>query len=393
MALATQEKAPVLISPIAERKKVIAIDARIAGASAGHGIARYVYELLIQIMNLKSDIEFILLVNKDSPFLRQKLPANFRLRIMHTSWISVWGNLELAWVLKRLKPDLFHSPSFMAPMFVKIPQVNTIHDLNHVALSENYSWAHKFYYNVYLLKKLQNARKVITVSNFSKSEILNFFRLPERRVQVIYNGVSPRFAPSEMQDPKVLEHVRIKYELPENYILSIGNKKPHKNIARLVEAYCRGNFSEPLVLRSEFDPELLALAERFNKKHAIHFLRFVSYDELPYLYCLARVFVYPSYYEGFGLPPVEAAASGVPVVVSNCSSLPEVMRDSAFYMDPKDPDDIARGIRAALDSKTPKSTLVQQGRTLTERYSWERVSEETLALYNELLETKGATLG
>lgn len=366
-------------------RPTIVIDARVTRSNAGHGIARYVFELICHLMLHPASFRYVLLVNSDSPFLKMPLPDNFSVVPMRSGWMSIWGTVELAFLLRKIRPNLFHSPSFMVPFLISVPLVSTIHDLNHVVLAHNYSWAHKFYYNYLLPRKMRRAKKVITVSLFSKNEILNFFKIPETRVRVIYNGVGHNYSPIDKQDVNKLREFREKYELPETYILTIGNRKPHKNIARLVEAYCKGGFSLPLVLRSDFDPALLAIAERYNKKHAIHFVRFVSHEELPYLFCLASVFVFPSLYEGFGLPPVEAAACGVPVVVSDRSSLPEVMRNSAYYVDPENTDDIRRGIEEALTSGKGRMEKIRNGLSLASIYNWERAAEETLTLYNELL--------
>lgn len=229
-------------------------------------------------------------------------PENFTLKALKTSWMSWLGQLELFWCLRKLKPDLFHAPSFIVPFLSNVPLVTTIHDLNHVVLSENYSIFHRLYYSVLLSRKIKKAKSVITVSEFSRNEIVNFFRTPSDNVTVIHNGISENFQEHENTTGLSAEEILRKYELPERYILSVGNKKPHKNIARLVEAWCASNCTTALVLLSEFDPNLVAIAERAHKKHNLYFLRFVPNEFLPTIYSRAEIFVYPSMYEGFGLP-------------------------------------------------------------------------------------------
>lgn len=366
--------------------KTVVIDARMAGETEGHGIARYVQELVKNLITLPSpQMKFVLLVNADSPFLKVALPENFSIRMMRFKWISLLGMIELAVLLRRLKPNLVHSPSYLVPLFSKTPLVCTIHDLNHVVLAENYSLAHKVYYNLILPYYLKLIRRVITVSHFSKSEILKFLNIDPARVEVIYNGISPNFVERSQQSPEQIEKFKRRYELPDEFILSSGNRKPHKNMAKLVEAYCKGDFNMPLVLRTEFDPQLLAIAEKYNKRHAIHFLRFVTYEEFPYLYCLAKVFVFPSVYEGFGLPPLEAAACGVPVIVSNRSSLPEVMKTAARFVDPNDSTEMMNAIKSLLTDQTERAAMSERGLSVVKQYAWRRMAQQTLSLYREIL--------
>lgn len=365
--------------------KKIVIDARVVVRNQGHGIARHTDELISHIKNHNLDYEIVVLVNRSSPYLHQKFPVNFRFFVMRSGWISAFSQLELPFVLRKLKPDLFHSPSFMVPIFSQVSLVATIHDLNHVVLSENYSILHRLYYNLFLPIQLKRAQKIITVSHFSKQQIISFFQVKEDKVHVIYNGIHETFRPLENRSSEVIKNFKMRYELPDEYILSIGNKKPHKNVARLVEAYCLGNFPIPLVLLSDFDTKLLDIAQKFNKKHLIYFLRYIRDEDFSLLYGLAKVFAYPSIYEGFGLPPLEAAACGTPVVVSDRSSLPEIMRDAAIYVDPLDPEKIRAGLEKALENSPATKTLIEKGIEVSKLYSWDRMAEETVALYKKLL--------
>lgn len=368
------------------RKKHVVIDARVVVSNQSHGIARYTEEIVRNLKNLDCELRFTLLVHPTSPLLKMTWPEHFALQIMKTSWMSWLGQIELYWQLKALKPDLFHAPSFIVPFLSQIPLVTTIHDLNHVVLSENYSIFHRLYYSVLLSRKIKKAKSVITVSDFSRNEIVNFFRTPPENVTVIHNGISENFQEPHNISSESVEAVLRRYELPERYILSVGNKKPHKNIARLVEAWCASSCNTALVLLSEFDPELLAIAERAHKKHNLHFLRFVPNEFLPTIYSKAEVFVYPSMYEGFGLPPLEAAACGTPVLVSNCSSMPEVMKKHATYINPSDTDNIARVLEKTMKnlSQTRAENSIA-GQNYARGFSWVRAARETLSIFENVL--------
>lgn len=375
------------------QKPLVAIDARVVIENQGHGIARYTEELVLHCMREKTNYRFVLLVNKKSPFLKMGLPENFSVQVIRTGWLNFLGPFELALTLRRLKPALFHSPSFMVPFFSSTPLVVTIHDLNHVVLSQYYFWWHKLYYNLFLPRVIKRAQKVITVSQFSKQEIVRFFKHPKENVAVIYNGVSPKFIPRTKHSQKDLEDFREKYELPENFILSVGNRKPHKNIRRLVEAYCKLTSSHPLVLLSDFDSYHLQIAGKHNKRHLIHYLRYVKNEDLPYLYSLAKVFVYPSLYEGFGLPPLEAAACGVPIVASKRSSLPEILQDAAYFVNPEDSQDIANAIRNSLTESLEQDHRIQRGFEVVKQYTWESMSVQILKVYQEVLSRSAQPVG
>lgn len=360
---------------------LVVIDARVVVGNHGHGILRYTEELLLHLAALQAPLRFVLLVNAQSPFAKRSWPSNFFLVMMRTGWISFWGQFELAFVLGRLKPDLFHTPSFMVPIFCRCPLLTTIHDLNHVVLSENYSVFHRIYYSSILSRKVLDAAGVITVSKFSRNEIVQYFKLPSEKVRVIYNGIDDHFFAGSHGTQAGLGDFQARYELPESYILAIGNRKPHKNIARTVEAYCSGDFREPLVLLSDFDSSLLSIAERYNKKHLIHFLRYVPRQEFPLVYAGARAFVFPSLYEGFGFPPLEAAACGVPVVASRRASLPEVLKEGAIYVDPEDVPDIRRGLIQALRNDSATRELTERARLNAKEYRWGKVARDTLQVY------------
>jgi glycosyltransferase involved in cell wall biosynthesis len=372
------------------RRRVV-VDARVVLDNHGHGIARYTEEYLRRLAELPcDDLEFVLLVNRESPLCRSAWPAHMRLFVMRSGWLAFWGQVELAWALRRLRPVMFHSPSFIVPFLSSAPLITTIHDLNHVVLAENYSVFHRLYYTFFLAHKVRLARCVITVSQFSKDEIVRFFGIPPSLVRVVYNGISESFfglpgTPSAATDTSN-EVFRERMELPDDYILSVGNKKPHKNMYRLVEAWCGMSHPPPLVLLTEFDENIVRLAGRHGLKHRLHFMRFVANQDLPKVYSMARAFVYPSLYEGFGFPPLEAAACGVPVVVSNRASLPEVLADSAIFVNPEDVLDIRRGIEEALSRSPAVIDIVERGRKKASEYSWQRVAEETLSIYRNMLE-------
>ena len=376
--------------------KRVVIDARVVVTSQGHGIARYAEELLAELCRTyrgpadgETELEFVLLVCKSSPLFKWKMPPEVQLVALYTRWIAFLGQVELALLLPLLKPDLFHSPSFVVPFLTSVPLLTTIHDLNHVVLSENYSLFHRVYYSFFLANKIKKARSVITVSNFSRDEIVKFFQVKTETVKVIYNGISESFrGRAKQRNDHELQDFRRRYELPSEFILSAGNRKPHKNMRRLVEAWCEINTSIPLVLLMEFDADLSYLAQSYKKKHLLYFLRYVPTNELHNVYTLAKLFVFPSLYEGFGFPPLEAAACGVPVLASNKTCLPEVLGTSAKFVDPEDLEALKDGIEWSLKQEPQAQSALrnEEGLKVLERFDWSVTLRETLKLYRTVLQ-------
>jgi glycosyltransferase involved in cell wall biosynthesis len=265
--------------------------------------------------------------------------------------------------------------------------VVTIHDRIHLRFPQYLPNRFAYLYaRAFMWSAAHRSVRVLTVSEFSRRDILEYFSIPEDKVTVVPNAIDPRFGMAPPEDE--VARVRERYQLYEQYALYVGNIKPHKNLERLIEAFNQ--------LRHEAFPHLrlLIIGDEISKfaalRRAVHryklhkhvrFLGFVPDQTLAVLYRLAAVFVFPSLYEGFGLPPVEAMASGTPVVTSNVSSLPEVVGDAAVLIDPYDTAAIAEGMRQVLADPDLRTELIARGLAQARRYSWERSVQRIHDIY------------
>ena len=232
--------------------------------------------------------------------------------------------------------------------------------------------------------------RILTVSEASKKDILDYFHVPEQKIDVIYNAIDERF--NEPPAPDDIERVKVRYQLDDPFVLYAGNIKPHKNLERLIEAFHM--FRRPMFEHVK----LLIIGDEISKyatlRRAVHrlklhkhvrFFGFVPDQTLAALYRLAAVFVFPSLYEGFGLPPLEAMASGAPVITSNVSSLPEVVGDAAVLIDPYDPEAIADAIRRVLSDEALRQQLKERGQVRARHFSWDRSVRRVHEIYQEVL--------
>jgi glycosyltransferase involved in cell wall biosynthesis len=352
-----------------------------------HGIARYVFQLLACLKSMGTHHQFLIMVNPGSPLEDINWPAHMSLIHVRASWISFREQWEIPRVLKRVSADLFHTPSFVAPILCPCRLVMTIHDLNHMVLPEFYTVLHQIYYQFFVRSCIGRSEYILTVSNFSKAEILRNLQVDPEKVFVTYNGVLKSYQP--VADPEYLQYVRDIYELPKNFIFCLSNNKPHKNIHQLVRAYCFSDIDIPLVLASPVDRVIIRIAENYGKKHLIYFSRFIHEDHLPAVYSLTSLFVFPSTYEGFGLPPLEALACGAPVVVARSSSLPEVVGNNAIFTDPYDYQDIARAIKLGIENGQLRSRLIEQGIAHARKFSWTEMTRQTLEIYERCAKVEG----
>jgi glycosyltransferase involved in cell wall biosynthesis len=353
-----------------------------------HGIARYVYELLQCLKACGAPSEFLVIVNPNSPLEAEVWPTHMRLVTVRGGWFSLRQQWELPKILRAEKADLFHATSFMAPLILPCRLVMTIHDLNHLVLRQFYTLFHLYYYQIFVRTCARTSDFILTVSNFSKSEIVRNLGIPQEKVFVTYNGVSPNYRPET--DAAKLAYVRDLYELPDKFIFCLSNNKPHKNVHQLVRAYCHSHLDIPLVLACPVDRSLIEIAENYGKKHLIYFSKFIDEEHLPSVYSLTHLFVYPSTYEGFGLPPLEALSCGAPVVVARSSSLPEVVGDAAIFTNPFDYQDIARALELGAGDEELRQRLKQGGVAHARRFSWQSMAEQTVEIYKKCQDPKSS---
>lgn len=363
----------------------VAIDARMIKPGSMHGIARYVYELIRGVAAREKTFDYVILINRDSPLKSQEWPDFIRFVEVNAGWISFREQIEIPRILRDHKIDLFHAPSFVAPLLSPCKMIMTIHDLNHLVLPHFYTPFHQVYYRVFVKSCIARSTYILTVSQFSKQEIVRTLSLDPAKIFVTYNGVSDLYKP--VTDPEMLSYVREIYELPDEFILCVSNNKPHKNVQQLVRAYCQSDVEIPLVLATPIDVALLRLAESFNKKHLIYFSKFIAEEHLPAVYSMTKLFVYPSTYEGFGLPPLEALSCGAPVVVARSSSLPEVVGDHAIFADPYDYMDIARALERGINDEAFVKQSCMGIAEHTKKFSWDVMTDQTLTLYKSCLGT------
>jgi len=365
----------------------IAIDAR---KLHDFGIGTYIRNLLRQLARIDGRNEYVLLCQDADLGLADQLGPNFRAVREPSPNYSFSEQIHVPWVLRRERPDVFHAPHYVLPPAVSCRSVVTIHDCIHLMFPQYLpNRAAALFARAAMWAAAKRADRILTVSEASKRDILRFFRVPADKVVVVYNAIDERFsiAPSDED----VARVRERYQLNHEFVLYVGNIKPHKNLVRLIEAFdeLRNSGFEHLKLLIIGDQiSKLPALRRAVHSHKLHkhvrFLGYLDDDTLAVLYRLAAVFVFPSLYEGFGLPPLEAMACGTPVVTSNTSSLPEVAGDAAVLVDPTDTHAITDGMRRVLTDPTLAAQLRARGPLRAREFSWEQSVARTRALYQEV---------
>ena len=341
-----------------------------------HGIARYALELARALPRLAPGWRFTGLTGPqglpaDLGPLRPDLP----LVACRAAFLSLGEQPALTASLARLAPSLFHATSFSLPLLWPGRLVATLHDANHLALPEFYGPRQKLYYRVVVGPRARLASALVTVSEFSRRELARHLGLSAYRFQVIPQGVDPRFT---LQPATERARVRQRLGLPPRYLLSVGNPKPFKNLALLSRIVAR--LPEPLVvLAGESDPKALGLPPE------VLCLSHVAEDDLPGLYAGASALLFPSRYEGFGLPALEAMACGTPVIAADGSALHEVVGRAGLLVDPEDAEGwLAAAGRVVRDEALARE-LVEFGRVRAARFSWDDCARQTLQVYRRVL--------
>src|SRR3954471_20939255 len=334
--------------------------------------------------------EFVLLCRPEDRETLATLGENFRAVVETAGNYSVAEQIKIPYALQREGVTLFHAPHYVLPPLVRCTSVVTIHDCIHLMFPQYLPNRMAFSYAKWSISQASKcATRVMTVSESSKRDILRFVDTEPDKIDVIYNAYDERFAIEPREEDVV--RVRERYQLTDEFVLYAGNVKPHKNLERLIDAFAivrkRGLDHLKLVLIGDEISKYTAL-RRAVHQHQLHkYVRFLGYlpeETLAVMYRLAGIFVFPSLYEGFGLPPLEAMASGTPVVTSNVSSLPEVAGGAAVLVDPYDPQAIADGIYSVLTDEQLRREMVHNGIARAGQFSWEQSVRRVRQIYGEV---------
>ncbi len=367
----------------------IAINCCYYGETSG-GIKEYIFNLITNITKLNEHCDIICYVSKDDEYYWHKtMPKDIKYKVIpfkrnEKILKALLENRYWKQEVEKEKFDLFHSPFFHIPGSISCKKVITVHDLRFIRFPYSYPLLRRLYLKFKVKRSVKTCDHIISISNFTKEELINAFGINKGKITVIHEAVNrDKF---NLQDGKsdFLE----RHNLIENkYILTVGHLEPRKNYNRLIKA-----FNE--VKKINQDIQLVIIGKknyRFNdtislidKAESVRYLDFVSDQDLIDAYKYCKFFVFPSYYEGFGFPPLEAACLGKPSVVSNRSSIPEVCNDGALYFDPFNVKDIADKLIQMISSDKLLGEFKELAIKNLECFSWEKNAKETLKIYNQI---------
>ncbi len=375
----------------------IAIEAQRLFREKKHGMDVVVLELIKNLQEIDKVNQYFILVKPDTDKCIVETP-NFKIIELGGGPYPTWEQIALPRAARKLKCDILHCTSNTAPEMPGIPLVLTLHDIiymegSFLSLLKAKGTAYQRFGNVYrrhiIPIVVKKSARVITVSEYEKDRIAAFFKLDPSKLRAVYNGVGEHF--KELTDQAGIERIREKYHLPEHYFFFLGNTVQKKNTPGTLMAYSifreRTQLDIPLVML-DFDlQDLSAMLNEIGQpgliRH-IHLTGYVNNSELPGIYSLADLFLYPSYRESFGIPILEAQACGTPVITSNTSSMPEIAGDGASIIDPYKPEEIAEAMIKIVTDPVYRSALKIRGLANASRFSWRAMAQKVLAIYNEV---------
>jgi glycosyltransferase involved in cell wall biosynthesis len=371
----------------------IGIDAHAIGARQG-GNETYITNLIKSLAEIDGDNLYTIYLADAGAAAQwrenfETRYKNFSVRLLPPPTPLVRVPVYLTYELFRRPVDVLHV-QYTAPPFCRVPVVVTIHDLAFERMPETFTRRGSFQLKLTVRRTAKKAARIATVSEYSRQDLLDIYKLSPEKVVVTYNGVESSFTP-QPSVPNEAAAVRKRFGVSRDFLLAVGSLQPRKNLVRLIRAYAR--------LRSEredFRPQLVIVGRKLWLASEIFdevkrqrwaddviLTGYVADEDLPALYRAARAFVYPSLFEGFGLPPLEAMASGTPVVTSDVSSIPEITGDAALLIDPNDERELANALIEIVNNDRLRAELREKGIAQAKKFTWRDAAEKTLRLYKE----------
>ncbi len=361
------------------------------------GIGTYIRNVVRTLARLDRDSKYFLIGSPAKVAECGPLPPNFHAVALDGRDDTIKGNLDFRAIVRRLGCDVVHIPHlFWIPRGLGCPYVLTVHDLlEHMYGSHNASSFRRSLHFYMTRRVLRKAARVIAVSQFTRNEIEKLLAIPDARIEVVYNAIDERFLHGHATEAD-RELIAQRYLVNHPFILYAGAIRPHKNVVRIIEAFSalKNELQKEqlfpdlklIIIGDDLSshPRLRRTVVRGGVQNDVRFLGFVPIEVLRIFYDVAKVFVFPSLYEGFGLPPLEAMAHGTPVVASNTSSLPEVAGNAALLVNPENVFEIQRGLQRALVDPAMRAQMKQRGYEQAQRFSWTASVSRILEIYREV---------
>ncbi len=367
----------------------IGIDARKLN---DYGIGTYIQQLIRGLAARDEDNDYYLFVGEQGAATLFDLPENFRPVIERSPGYSARELLALSWQLVRHRIDLYHATHYVLPVWIPKKSVVTIHDIIHLLYPQFLPNRMAFFYAQRMISRaLRKSDRVLTDSKTTRRDLMHQLKTDVSKIEVVYPGVEERFLQPVEQER--IDRFRTDNDLDRPYALFVGNPKPHKNLPNILQAFAGAIQSTDLPFdlvcaggrreqhrRNQFTAQRLGIEDRFRV------LGHVDDADMNALYQGAHLFLYPTLYEGFGLPVVEAMASGVPVVTSSTSALKEIAQGAARLVDPLDVAALSREIGRCLTDDKLRQELIAAGKVRAKQYSWDRTADRILEIYQDTLE-------
>ena len=373
-----------------------------AAVRQGAGIGRYTRELVRALAELDQGHDYVLFAATGGQRPADAgWPSSFQMRsapLSDRALAILWHRLQLPlWVELVTGPvDIFHSPDFVLPPVRRAKTLVTVHDLSFIRYPQCADAGLRAYLNKVVPRSVHRADLVLADSQSTKDDLVELLGVKPARIEVVYPGVEERFHPIE--DQAHLEGVRKQYNLPPRFILGLGTLQPRKNFVRLIEAFADLRSFDVAQDKSAICDlhlvivggkgwlyeDIFAAVEQLGLEEKVIFPGFVADEHLPALYNLADLFVFPSFYEGFGLPPLEALACGRPVITSDASSLPEVVGEAGLMVEATDTGALAEAMKRVLEDNALQEEMTARGLEQAKKFTWEKAAAKLLSLYETL---------
>ncbi len=358
---------------------IIAINTRFLLPAKMEGFGWFTYEVVKRMVENHPEHTFVFFFDRayDSRYLfaPNVIPVVLRPPARHPILFILWFEFAVKRALKKYKADVFFSPDGYLSLRSKVPQVNVIHDLNFAHYPKDLPWSSRVYYNYFFPKFAKKAKHIVTVSNYTKQDLMDTYQVLESKITVAWNGANDVFAPLTGED---IVHVRNHLTNGKPYFLFVGSIHPRKNVKRLIESYLKyreKNTSFDLVVVGEpmwkHNQELLAL-----KHESIHYTGHLTIQKLVRVMGAAACFVYIPYFEGFGIPLVEAMRCGVPIIAGNRTSLPEVVGDAGLLVNPFSVEEISTALVKVAEDEALRQELAKKSLERSNQFSWDTSAEK-----------------